>query len=180
MKLSPKRRGSDFYPTPEWATQGLLANEVFTGQIWECACGDGAMAEVLRRTGYLVLASDLHHRGYGYGGIDFLTYQLRSANIVTNPPYYLANQFVAKALECADYKVAMLLRLAFLEGVARYHSLFAVNPPSRVWVFSERVTMYPRNAVVAGSSTTAYAWFVWEKGCGSGPTIGWVRPGSRK
>lgn len=38
--------GADFYPTPAWATFALTLKEVFHGNIWECACGDGEMSEV--------------------------------------------------------------------------------------------------------------------------------------
>lgn len=57
--------GPDFYPTPAWATYALIDNERFTGDIWEPACGDGAMSEVLARTGNTVISSDLYDRGYG-------------------------------------------------------------------------------------------------------------------
>ena len=36
--------GPDFFPTPAWATYALIDNEKFKGDIWECACGDGAMS----------------------------------------------------------------------------------------------------------------------------------------
>ena len=52
-----------------------------------------------------------------------------------------------------------------------------MTPPSRVWVFSERITFYPKGVVTAGSGTTAYAWFVWDK-AHSGPTeLAWLKPG---
>jgi hypothetical protein len=35
------------------------------------------------------------------------------------------------------------------------------NPPSRLWVFSERITFYPAGVKPKGGGTTAYAWFVW-------------------
>jgi hypothetical protein len=40
--------GPDFFPTPAWATHALIDNEKFTGDIWECACGNGAMSAVAR------------------------------------------------------------------------------------------------------------------------------------
>jgi|SRR5579871_2557741 len=50
--------GPDFYPTPAWATYALIDNEKFTGTIWECACGNGSMSEILKLTGNSVLSSD--------------------------------------------------------------------------------------------------------------------------
>src|SRR6476619_5835454 len=72
--------GPDFYPTPAWATYALVENEPFIGDIWECACGDGAMSEVLAEAGNHVHSSDLYDRGYGEIGIDFLTAHRRHAN----------------------------------------------------------------------------------------------------
>ncbi|MCO4847275.1 MAG: hypothetical protein KC448_04805 [Yoonia sp.] len=155
--------GPDFYPTPRWATYALIENEKFVGDIWESACGDGAMSEVLSEVGGKVRSSDLFDRGFGEAGIDFRTSTCSADNIVTNPPFNAAEDFVQVGLKSAKRKFALLLRLAFLEGAGRQRSIFTENPPSRVWVFSERITFYPRNAERKGSGTTAYAWFVWDK-----------------
>ena len=169
--------GPDYFPTPKWATHALIDNEKFEGDIWECACGDGAMAKVLELTGNAVYSSDLYARPYGDAGKDFLTTKRRAANIVTNPPYNSAEGFVRAGLEKADRKVALLLRLAFLEGGTRNRTIFNVTPPSRVWVFSERITFYPAGATVAGSGTTAYAWFVWDKQAKGKTELKWFDPG---
>jgi hypothetical protein len=171
--------GPDFYPTPAWATFALIQNEPFHGEIWECACGDGAMSKVLAETGNPVRSSDLYDRGFGDIGLDFLAAAGRHKNIITNPPYHSAEGFVASALKLAGAKFALLLRLAFLESAHRAHTIFHNSPPSRVWVFSERITFYPKGAKVAGSGTTAYAWFVWDKDH-AGPTeLAWFKPGYR-
>jgi hypothetical protein len=86
--------GPDFFPTPRWATFALIDNEKFQGDIWECACGDGAMSEVLEQTGNTVVSSDLYDRGYGEHGIDFTKTKRRHSNIITNPPYNCAEEFV--------------------------------------------------------------------------------------
>jgi hypothetical protein len=181
FKPTTKRRadldGPDFYPTPGWATFALMDNERFDGDIWDCACGDGAMAKEIEKAGYTVLSSDLYDRGFGETGHDFLTTERRVPNVVTNPPYNAAEGFVASALGSAQRKFAFLMRLAFLEGAHRANTIFLRNPPSRVWVFAERVTFYSKGAVVAGSGTTAYAWFVWDKDH-VGPTeVRWFKPG---
>jgi len=169
--------GPDFFPTPGWATHALADNEEFEGQIWECACGDGAMSDVLKLYGNQVISSDLHDRGYGEGGVDFLQCDRRAANIVTNPPYNSAESFIQSGLQKAERKFALLLRLAFLEGANRQRTVFSNSPPSRVWVFSERITFYPANAVRKGSGTTAYAWFVWDKEEPGGTELRWFAPG---
>jgi len=169
--------GPDFYPTPAWATYALIDNEKFAGDIWESACGNGAMSDVLKATGQTILSTDLYDRGYGESGIDFLDPARRVANVITNPPFNSAEGFVRSGLKSADRKFALLLRLAFLEGAGRQRTIFSDAPPSRVWVFSERITFYPAGAVQKGSGTTAYAWFVWDKEATGGTELCWFKPG---
>lgn len=177
IKRSADLDGPDFYPTPRWATFALIDNEQFQGDIWECACGDGAMAEVLADTGNEIVSSDLYDRGYGDTGHDFLKARRSCANVVTNPPFHSAEGFVAAGLRVAEHKLALLLRLAFLEGANRANTIFHRCPPARVWVFSERITFYMKGAQAAGSGTTAYAWFVWDR-AHTGPTeLAWFKPG---
>jgi hypothetical protein len=168
--------GPDFFPTPAWATHALIDNEKFSGGIWESACGDGAMSRVLEKSGCRVESSDLHNRGFGDIGIDFLTAKKYADNIVTNPPYNSAEGFVAAGVQKSKRKFALLLRLAFLEGANRANTIFSKAPPNRVWVFSERITFYPSGAVQKGTGTTAYAWFVWDKAA-SGTELKWIKPG---
>jgi hypothetical protein len=176
-KRSADLGGPDFFPTPRWATFALIDNEKFTGDIWESACGDGAMSAVLQETGCAVRSTDLYERGYGDAGHDFLTATARAGNIVTNPPYNAAEGFVANGIKLAERKFALLLRLAFLEGANRANTIFAKAPPARVWVFSERITFYMKGAEQAGSGTTAYAWFVWDKDALGGTELKWFKPG---
>jgi hypothetical protein len=171
--------GPDFYPTPAWATHALLKYERFEGAIWECACGDGAMSKVLERQNYEVYSSDRYERGFGDAGVDFLHSSRKADNIVTNPPYNLAGEFVIHGITKTRRKLALLLRLAFLEGGERCQKIFKVTPPNRVWVFSERITFYPKNAVQKGSGTTAYAWFVWDRSADVAGQLRWIEPGAK-
>lgn len=177
MKRFADLDGPDFFPTPAWATHALIDNEAFKGDIWEPACGNGAMSEVLATTGSRVISSDLIDRGYGEGGVDFLHTKRRAANIVTNPPYNAAEGFVRAGVRASDRKFALLLRLAFLEGANRQRTVFTDSPPARIWVFSERITFYPAGAVQKGSGTTAYAWFVWDHDAPGSTELKWLTPG---
>jgi len=165
----------DFYPTPPNATEALLSVERFEGSIWECACGNGAISKVLEAHGHKVLSTDLVNRGYGETPIDFLTVPpMRSvANVVTNPPYSLAEDFVRTALSVTTAKVAMLLKLAFLEGEKR-RRMFESTPLARVHVFSRRLTMMRNGAPKRSSGMIAFAWFVWEHGYAGFPRIHWL------
>lgn len=170
--------GPDFYPTPAWGTQALLNAVTFSGRVLEPCCGDGAMADVIKAAGYKVEASDIVDRGYGKVR-DFLTITAPQVNIVTNPPFNVAELLLAHALALASGKVCFLLRTAFLESRRRYKSLYENNPPSVVLVFSERLSMYPKGSEVEGGGTMSYAWFVWDK---ENPAVGesrvqWIPPG---
>jgi hypothetical protein len=177
MKRSADLDGPDFFPTPRWATYALIENEKFKGDIWECACGDGAMSQVLQEATRTVISSDLYNRGYGDPGHDFLNSKRSANNIVTNPPYNCAEGFVASGVKHAKEKFALLLRLAFLEGANRANTIFTRIPPARVWVFSERITFYPKGVDPKGSGTTAYAWFVWDREAPSSTELKWFKPG---
>lgn len=174
---SAGRPEHDFYPTPPEATQALLQSEDFVGSIWEPACGDGAISKVLEEAGYQVWSSDLIDRGYGLGNFDFLKSDRVADNIITNPPFKLAQEFVEhslKATEAAKGKVAMLCKLVFLEGQKR-KSFFERTPLKTVHVFSKRVNFY-RNGEQGkmGTSMMAFAWFVFEHGYEGDPSIKWI------
>jgi hypothetical protein len=161
-----KREKDDFYPTWPGATAALLAVEKFDGAIWECAAGEGDMSRVLSDAGYDVISTDLIERGFGQSRIDFLMeWTPRAPNIVTNPPFGLAREFVDKALELTAGKVAMFLRLAFLEGQGRGEWL-PTTPLARVYIMSRRVPMQRGRISEAGDGhgVIAFAWFVWEHG----------------
>lgn len=172
------RERDDFYPTPPRATRALLAVEKFVGAIWEPACGDGAICKELQNAGYGVVATDLIDRGYGESGQDFLLSSSMADmadNIVTNPPYKLAEEFAHRALLLSRRKVALLCRLAWLEGKVR-RKMFLSTPIARVWVFSARLTMVRNGdpALAGGGSMIAYAWYVWDKEHSGPPQLGWL------
>ncbi len=84
-------------------------------------------------------------------------------NIVTNPPFKLAEPFVRHAISLSPAKVAMLLNIKFLGAVKRKEGLFADHPPARLHIFADRITMYPAGYEgKRGTSTETMAWFVWE------------------
>jgi len=170
-----RRQKDDFYPTPPDATEALLAYEQFSDDVWEPACGNGAISKVFERHGYDVISTDLNDFGYGTSKRDFLLEHSRLADcVVTNPPYRLADQFICHAINLGVVKHAWLLRLAFLEGQRRYDGLFSLYPPRRVYVFSRRLTLWRGDEEVAGQGTTAYAWFVWEQDFPGPTTVHWI------
>lgn len=172
------RSSTDFYRTPPHATHSLFDKEVFEGDIWDPCCGDGWMTNVIieRHKDGVVFASDIEDRNYPVGNawqFDFLTnHENETDNVIANPPYCDAQAFAEKALEVAEKKVALLLRITFLEGQKRKPFLES-SPLKSVHVFSKRVG-FGRELVEAKSGLLCFAWFVWEKGYEGKPGIDWI------
>ena len=93
IKRSADLSGPDFFPTPRWATFALIDNEDFSGDIWECACGDGSMSRVLEETACSISSTDLYERGYGEVGHDFLKATQRMPNDEQD-----SSQFVVRSI----------------------------------------------------------------------------------
>lgn len=130
-----ERHPNDYYATDPKAAELLLKREEFSDRVWEPACGEGHLAEVFKNHGHNVLATDLIYRGYGYpGSYDFLHTDITEfdGDIVTNPPYKFALEFVEKAVEVVTpgHKVAMFLKIQFLEGKKR-REFFNTTPPPK-------------------------------------------------
>ncbi len=163
------REPMDNYPTPDIAISELLKRESFDGVIWEPACGSGNIAKHFPNC----IATDIREGVFGEGGINFFFERRDVDCIITNPPYRLAKEFVEHSLECASKKVAMLLKLAFLESADRY-PLFKKKPPKTIYVFSKRLPLTKEGDNRRQSSMIPFAWFVWEKGFIGKPCIEWI------
>lgn len=153
----------DYYATEPRATLLLLGQERFAPQVWEPA-------------------SDIVPRLPGTEALDFLSPANADpwpGDIVTNPPYRHALAFVQKALSLVGpgRKVAMFLKLTFLEGRAR-RRLFDTQPPRTVYVSSSRL-LCARGGDFdtlrrGGGSAVAYAWFLWQKGHEGDTVVRWI------
>jgi len=171
-----ERQVHDYYATSPVAVDYLfhvIGNDL-SGSVWECACGAGHLSKRMHelRPDLIIKNSDIHDRGFPCEIIDFLKYHNPNSfdgDIITNPPYRYAQQFVQKALQtvCSGRLVCMFLKLTFLEGKSR-RRLFAAYPPKTVYVFSHCIKCAINgNFNAIQSSAVAYAWFVWQKGfCG--------------
>ena len=172
------RVDNDYYATPENGTTSLFENEQFQGEIWECACGEGHMSEVIKRYNQNVYSTDLIYRGYGIGEVDFLSSQRETDNVITNPPFSLFQEFAQKALSISKNKVALFGKLQALEGYKRA-SFIEKSPLETVYVFKKRINPM-RNGKDCDengkkwASTMAFAWFVWRKGYEGLPQIKWL------
>jgi len=169
----------DHYRTPKIAIDALLSVETFPGRILEPGCGTGTISRALKVAGSRVTAHDIVYRGYGRGDVDFLTYRPRNPydHIVMNPPFTHAFEFIEHAFTMTTGKVAVLLRLLWLEGRARGR-WYREHPPVRIWVSSQRWNVSREGFRGRDDGTggmVAFAWFVWDLSKRTRNTqIGWV------
>ena len=174
-----EREKNDYYATDPVAGKLLLEVEPELNNVWECACGEGHLARVFQKYGKLGLSTDIVDRGYG-SNMNFLKSEHSwDGDIVTNPPYKYAQEFIEKAMSIIDEgrKVCMFLKIQFLEGKKR-KKLFKEYPPKTIYVSSSRI-LCAKNGEFdkmkkAGGSAVAYGWFVWEKGYSSETIVRWI------
>jgi len=172
-----ERALDDYYATNPSVLTPLLDNEDLLLNIWENACGAGHLSKKLEKVNFKVKSSDKVNRGYGEI-FDFLKEPVQEwdGDILTNPPYKYAQEWVEKSMKTLHdkNKLCLFLKLLFLEGQKR-KEMFKKYPPQTVYVFSAR-----QKCVLNGdfensdSSAVCYAWFVWEKGYTGETVLKWV------
>lgn len=178
---SSNREKNDYYATPPRAIDDLLSKTELDENIWEPACGGGHLSSRLKERGYTVYPSDLIDRGYEDFNeqYDFLNGKQKTfkGDIVTNPPFKYASEFIIRGLESIKkgHKVCMFLKVQFLEGQARKKELFSRKELKHVFVYSKRITTAKNGDFDKYKSTAlCNAWFVWEKGYNGLPSIDWI------
>lgn len=172
------RQNEDYYATPPFAVIKLLEKEKFNHYIWECAAGELHISNTLEKNGYKVRSTDIVDRTNGkIETLDFLTASAdkMSPDIITNPLYKYATEFVEHALNISmdSVKVAMFLKIQFLESQKR-RELFEKYPPKKIYVFTNRVNCGKNGVFGKESSAVCYCWFIWEKGFTGKPIVDWI------
>lgn len=183
MSITRERIQNDFYATPENSTKALLAVESIMYPALEPACGQGHISKLLKHPG--TISTDLIERGYGIGGVDFLSGDIEKRfpnckfnTIITNPPFKLFQEFAEKALRITSHKVILFGKLQALEGQKRA-TFMQRSPLYIVYVFKSRQNPLRNGSPVdekgkPWASTMAFAWFIWVKGYTGNPIIKWI------
>jgi hypothetical protein len=173
-----QREENDFYATNPKALKLFLTKyKELNKNVWECACGERHLSKELINQGHNVYSSDLIDRGFG-DVKDFLgCTQKFNGDILTNPPFKLAEEFVEKGHQLISSnkgKLILFLKIQFLEGQRR-KKLFKRFPPKYVYVHSSR-QQCSKNAdfETLKATTQFYAWYVWEKGFFGETIIRWL------
>ena len=169
---------NEYYATHPTVTLDLLRQESFHHHILEPACGGGFISKPLMDNGYEVLSTDIIDRGFGNGGIDFLTSKFEQGkyDIVTNPPYSLFIPFLLKSIKLCHSKVAMLLPVTFLSCKQRCR-IYEDYPPHTVYIYTDRICIAKNGEFEKYDATInpqMYAWYVWHKDFHGNPTIKWI------
>ncbi len=174
------RQAEDWYVEPEWCTELLLGAIDFNQTIYDPAMGLGNILKVCQRADYDVWGTDIHDRGgCGFTYVkDFVQHQnTRVDNIITNPPYKLAQKFIEQGLPTVYCKLAVLVRLEFLASQKR-NPFFKQNPPTKILVLSRRPSMPPGELYdpdkEARGGTLDYCWIVWDKQSDAPTTVEWL------
>jgi methylase of polypeptide subunit release factors len=153
-----ERFPADAYQTPDWVTEALLPHlPIYApAKVLEPAAGEGQMAAVLRRHGFEVAASDIN---------------TGAAAVITNPPYGMAEQFIAHALDLMEPNglVAMLLRVDYDSAETRRYLFDA--PFAKKVVLTKRIRWIKNST---GSPSFNHAWFVWDWLHKGPPIIGYA------
>ena len=166
-----KRNASDFYPTPPEATQALLDFLMLPKgtTVWEPACGEGHMVEVLKQNGLEVIGTDIQT------GTDFLQEDPPDGVlwIITNPPFSLAEQFIRKANE-HNVPFAMLLKSQYWHAAKRV-SLFSDITPAYVLPLTWRPDFLFKTRG-KGAPLMDVIWCVWIPGVNKTLYIPLIKP----
>ena len=180
-----ERVENDYYATNPKAVEMLLNEYDFNDGYWLEPCvGEGHIAKIIESKCYAICTGiDVVDRGYPNTIIaDFLTYETNQKfdNIITNPPYSLATEFIEKSLSLLSDggKCAMFLKIQFIEGLKR-KTLYENNPPKYIYVFRNRMATWNNGQELdpqgkRWATTMCHAWFIWEKGSKSEPIIRWL------
>jgi len=182
-----ERQEHDFYATDPIAVDKLF--QVFKGSgdlVWEPSAGRGHMSKRIKELGWYeqYQATELIERDNCLDeniefGIDFLKTEFGEklqCDIITNPPYKYAEEFIRHAYDIIDdgYFVCMFLPIRYLEGKKR-KLLFRDLPLYKMVVMSERIECAMNGEFSKkGGSAQGYAWFIWYKGWNQDATIEWV------
>jgi hypothetical protein len=171
------RDSDDFYSEPEWCSRRLFAVEEFIGPVWDPAAGLGTIPQAARAAGLSNLASDIAEHGAYGARRDFLKdpAPITSAfNVVCNPPFALAREFVERAIELGAEKTAVIFPVARLNA-ARW---LATMPLARVWLLTPRPSMPPGKLVAngekPGGGKTDFCWLVFDRTHAGPPALGWL------
>jgi hypothetical protein len=170
-----ERSSTDWYVEPVWSVEILKARVPLIGDIHDPCCGMGTIPTVMQGTG-----ADVVDRGYGFPARDYLKDWARYDNIVTNPPYGIAQEIIEHALETTRWRVCALVQTKFLASQRR-HKLFTRDETEKVIMLSRRPSMPPgelleeKGEIIRGNGSIDFCWVIWCRGNTAATVIDWAK-----
>lgn len=185
---------AEAYETPVWAVKSILDVETLTEAVVDPCAGTGILGDVARNCGYDVWEMDKYQ--WGRAGIyigDFLVdypkrerasvpqQNIANNTVLMNPPFSLAEQFVDRCFELGARKIVCFQRFAWWESMTR-REWWGRRPPNRVYICGNRATCWrfdipEEKRKTMGNTTTAHAWYIWERGHPPGTVLGHIYKG---
>jgi hypothetical protein len=185
-QVKRERQPEGWYTEPRWCDAQLFASVRFKGPIHDPCCGEGRIPEAAIAAGYTATGSDLMHRGYGTGGVDFHKDNTKRTTLIFNPPSnnrtrIYVDPFIHHALDVATDTVAIIVPAPFLCGRNRFWDLYKPCPPALVLACAQRPSMPPGGENIPEKGGTAdYIWLIWSRRqvqyrrqCGLDPASWW-------
>jgi hypothetical protein len=182
-----KRKKLDFYETPYSITQQFL-DEINKNDdicldskdlILEPCCGNGAIIKVLQNSYNNIMYYDIRKTNICSKPKDFLNESNMYDWIITNPPFFLAFEFIKKCKEVSRKGFCLLLPLNYLHGKKRFNELYNVNDNYKLknlYIFT-RYPMLGDEINSEGkykSGMLVYAWYVWVNKYDGDPKVKWI------
>lgn len=184
------RDHDDWYVEPAACSLALFHALDFGGPIWDPACGMGRIVKCAQTSGMKAVGSDIVRRTPDCTAIsNFLSTDYRPTgtfDIVTNPPFGLAEEFALKALEllAPGRKSAFILPIVWMAGFSSKRDWLPSSPLKHILPISPRPSMPPGKVLCAGekpgNGTKDFAWFVWEKGFAGKPELEFLNTNPHK
>lgn len=146
----------------------LLDRETFHRRFLEPAYGGGALVTAAKHSGYdPVFSEDPDY--------DFLEEKGMWPDIITNPPFSLFDEFVAKAREVCSHRFAFLAPVTYLSGKMRY-DIRTFNELQAVYIFTRQALLKPsvRDDGNYEAGSVVYCWMIWHRGYWGSPKISWI------
>jgi hypothetical protein len=184
LRPQPARSGLDRWPTPNCLTAALIDHVLPLlpdGPVWECAAGDGRLADALHATGRHVIATDIYPQHPDVMVRDFLTTSavpLGCPVATTNPPFRQLDRFIARGLSLMDSGqiagLCLLLRCDSLTAAGRAEALNrAVGLLTCCW----RPQWLP---VARATGRWSFAWVWWVPDYAGPPRTRFLLPQHRR
>lgn len=180
--LSVIAKEAEAFETPEWAANAILDREILTEAVIDPCAGRGVLGRCAEARGYHVASYDKYEWDHPWCvTMDFFdkTFPvriLRHNTVLMNPPFSLAQEFVERCLDFNARKIVCFQRFAWWESKGR-REFWQKHPPNRIYICGDRASCWrfdiPKEEQKS-STTTAHAWFVWERGHPPGTVLGHI------